>query len=124
MIFSVVARNSSMKCSIRIFEKSHVTPKSRLNVFLKVKLSNMTDWHTSYRKNHPISEIWVQSKRTVCCNGAFEYATAPKFFYLKSYGPRKSQNFYVCSVSEIFSFFLENYPAKPGFWFQSSFYIG
>ena len=33
-----------MTCSIRIFEKLHLTPKSRLNIFLKVKLPNMTEW--------------------------------------------------------------------------------
>ena len=34
-----------MTCSIRIFEKLRFIPKSRLNVFLKVKLPNMTNWH-------------------------------------------------------------------------------
>ena len=27
------------------FEKFRLTPKSRLNAFLKFKLPNMTDWH-------------------------------------------------------------------------------
>ena len=34
-----------MTGSIRIFEKSHFTPKLSVLVFLKVKLPNMTDWH-------------------------------------------------------------------------------
>ena len=45
LIFSVIATNLSMECSNRIFEKLHFTPKIRLNVFLKVKLPNLTDWH-------------------------------------------------------------------------------
>ena len=43
--FLVIARNLSMKDSIRSFEKILFSPKSRLNVQLKVKLPNMTDWH-------------------------------------------------------------------------------
>ena len=42
--------------SIRIFEKLHFTPKSRLNVFLKVKLPNMTEAHVNWKKiNHASS---------------------------------------------------------------------
>ena len=44
--FSVIARESCMTGSIRIFEKSNFTPKLSVLVFLKVKLPNMTDWHT------------------------------------------------------------------------------
>ena len=43
--FSVIARKSCMTGSIRIFEKSNFTPKLSVLVFLKVKPSNMTDWH-------------------------------------------------------------------------------
>ena len=35
-----------MTGSIRIFEKSNFTPKLSALAFLKVKLPNMTDWHT------------------------------------------------------------------------------
>ena len=45
--FSVVAQNLSMTGSIRLFslQKLLFSPKSKPNVQLKVKLSNMTDWH-------------------------------------------------------------------------------
>ena len=36
-----------MTGSIRIFEKLNFTPKLSALAFLKVKLPNMTDWHTS-----------------------------------------------------------------------------
>ena len=45
LVFSVVARNFSMTCLFRNFEKLDITPNSRVKRFLKVKLSNMTDWH-------------------------------------------------------------------------------
>ena len=36
-----------MTGSIRIFEKLNFTPKLSALAFLKVKLPNMTDWHTA-----------------------------------------------------------------------------
>ena len=43
---SVIARKSCMTGSIRVFEKLNFTPKLSALAFLKVKLPNMTDWHT------------------------------------------------------------------------------
>ena len=62
-----------MTGSIRIFEKSNFTPKLSVLVFLKVKLPNMTDWHTDcvkgvafFGKSTKITSI-IQAQVAVPC---------------------------------------------------------